>query len=219
MLGEDLSDGDGGTGVSLDARHTTLPAVAPPRLPETPRSSCWRSDDTTYADPDEAMLGTTCGASAWGGYELLEVKAPNYYMDSVHPWLFLCGSIEMGRAVDWQTEVAGMLQSHRGTILNPRRNDWDNSWLQAKDNRQFREQVEWELSAQAAADLILVYFAPGTYSPITLLELGLFSKDPKQIVVCPEGFWRKGNVDIVCEWRGILQVDSLEAAVREILGT
>jgi hypothetical protein len=42
-----------------------------------------------------------------------------------------------------------------------------------------------------------MYFVPGTISPISLMELGLFAN--KCVVYCPEGFERKGNVDIVCQ--------------------
>jgi len=45
------------------------------------------------------------------------------------------------------------------------------------ENEHFVEQVTWELNALAYADLILMYFDPRTKSPITLLELGCFSKD------------------------------------------
>jgi hypothetical protein len=48
--------------------------------------------------------------------------------------------------------------------------------------------------------VICVYFDPKGQSPITLLELGLFH-DKDIIVCCPEGFWRKGNVDVnVCHF-------------------
>ena len=55
-----------------------------------------------------------------------------------------------------------------------------------------------------------MYFDPNTKSPISLLELGLFAHSKKLIVCCPEGFWRKGNVDIVCDKYGIPNYDSLE---------
>jgi hypothetical protein len=32
-------------------------------------------------------------------------------------------------------------------------------------------------------------------------------------VVCPEGFWRKGNVDVVCHKFGITQVDTIDECV------
>ena len=59
----------------------------------------------------------------------------------------------------------------------------------------------------------MMYFDPSTKSPISLLELGLFARTGKTIVVCPDGFWRKGNVDIVCERYGVKVAHSLEEAV------
>ncbi|MFH1546953.1 MAG: nucleoside 2-deoxyribosyltransferase domain-containing protein [bacterium] len=136
----------------------------------------------------------------------MEIKAPNNYEDQPRPWIFLAGSIEMGEAKNWQEKFVKDLPEF--TILNPRRDDWDSSWEQSIDNEQFREQVEWELEAQENADAVVFHFEPDTKSPITLLELGLFRH--KAIVHCPEGFWRKGNVDIVCDKYGILRASSLK---------
>jgi hypothetical protein len=58
-----------------------------------------------------------------------------------------------------------------------------------------------------------MYFAPGTQAPITLLELGLVAPSGKLIVSCPDGFWRKGNVEIVCARFGVPVVDELEEAI------
>jgi len=102
--------------------------------------------------------------------------------------------------------------------LNPRRDDWDSSWEQKIENAQFKQQVEWELDALEYADWILMYFDPSTKSPISLLELGLFAETGKLIVCCPEGFWRKGNVDIVCEKYGVPQVDSIEELIENLIG-
>ena len=132
--------------------------------------------------------------------------------------LFLGGSIEMGTAEQWQKHVEQLMSGTNWTLFNPRRDDWDSTWVQSMDNPQFREQVEWELSALEKATQVLMYFAPGSYSPISLLELGLFGKsNKKMIVVCPEGFWRKGNVEIVCHRYGISQAETLEEAVSIIL--
>ena len=100
---------------------------------------------------------------------------------------------------------------------NPRRDDWDSSWRQQIGDGQFREQVDWELAAQEAADRILMYFSPGTKSPITLLELGLAARTGKLIVCCPDGFWRKGNVDVVCARYGVEQVADLDALIARVL--
>lgn len=140
--------------------------------------------------------------------ELREIKAPNSYNHLPRPYIFLAGSIEMGTAENWQEKVAKMFPS--ATILNPRRDDWDTSWKQSIDNPQFREQVEWELKAQEDADLIVMHFDQTTKSPITLLELGLFTHSHKLVVHCPEGYWRKGNVDIVCQRYGVKTVNSIE---------
>jgi len=131
--------------------------------------------------------------------------------------IFLAGSIEQGQAENWQVVVEDLLKDLDVTILNPRRDDWDSSWIQSIDNPQFKEQVEWELSAQGLADIIGMYFSPGTKSPITLLELGLSAAKGKLIVCCPEGYWRKGNVEIVCRWYGIKLTNTRQALVDQII--
>lgn len=124
--------------------------------------------------------------------------------------LFLAGSIDMGKAINWQTQVTNALSEYPVDILNPRRDDWDSSWEQSITNAKFKEQVEWELNAQHnIADLICFYFDPKGQAPITLLELGLFHTQDI-VVCCPEGYFRKGNVDVVCNYFGIEQVESLE---------
>lgn len=122
----------------------------------------------------------------------------------------------MDRAHEWQRDVVQRLHETDWIILNPRRGSWDASWEQRVDNEEFRKQVEWELSALERADAILLYFDPATKSPISLLELGLFARSGKLLVVCPEGFWRKGNVDIVCERYGIRQSATIEDALKNL---
>ncbi len=130
--------------------------------------------------------------------------------------VFLAGSIEGDTAQKWQDKVIKALEGDQVTLLNPRRLNWDTSWKQEITNPQFNEQVTWELDALEQCDLIVMYFDKGTKSPISLLELGLFAKSGKLIVCCPEGFWRKGNVDIVCKRYGVQQVDRLEELIEVI---
>ena len=146
-----------------------------------------------------------------------EIKAPATFSDAPAPKIFLGGSIEMGAAENWQERLRDLLSAIPGTILNPRRNDWDSSWKQDITNGQFCEQVEWELKAQETSDLNIYYFSPGTQSPITLLELGLFAKSRSTIVCCPEGFWRKGNIDIVSRRYAIPQADNFVALTSMLL--
>lgn len=146
---------------------------------------------------------------------ILKPPAP-IVIDPSTPSLFLAGSIAMGQAEPWQAEVERALADRPITILNPRRDDWDSSWRQHRDEPQFRAQVEWELEAQERAGLIAMYFAPATQAPITLLELGLFAQSGRLIVCCPDGFWRQGNVDIVCVRYGIPQAPDLPALIELI---
>ncbi len=137
--------------------------------------------------------------------------------DSVRPTVFLAGSIEMGAAIDWQAQLITALADLPITIFNPRRKDWDSSWKQTADSPQFREQVEWELDHLDRADVIALYLDPATKSPISLLELGLHAAvTPGLIVCCPEGFWRKGNVDIVCQRQCVTQVDTLDQLAQSV---
>ena len=119
-----------------------------------------------------------------------EVQAPHDHTALTGRRVFLAGSIEMGRAAPWQAHLVEVL-------LNPRREDWDSSWAQHIDDARFREQVEWELAGLEAADVVVMVLLADTQAPISLLELGLVVRDKPLVLFCPEGYWRRGNVDIV----------------------
>jgi hypothetical protein len=131
----------------------------------------------------------------------------------------------MGKAEDWQERFVRAVDHLHLTIFNPRREDWDSSWVQSIDNPQFAEQVNWELDYIARAENVVFYFDPNTMSPITLMELGYvvalpttksWPYTPRRVYVCcPPGFWRKGNVDIICQRAGIKVVESLDALIEE----
>jgi hypothetical protein len=128
--------------------------------------------------------------------------------------VFLAGSIEMGAAEDWQSVIPELFKDRdKLTFLNPRRDDWDSSWEQKESNPQFSKQVNWEMNMLDLCDIIFMYFSPETKSPISLLELGLYADSTKMIVCCPDEFWRKGNVDIVCSRYNIPVYNTLEAAI------
>jgi hypothetical protein len=142
----------------------------------------------------------------------VEIQAPNERPSDGRVKVFLAGSIEMGKAEDWQSRIVNELSDYPIQFLNPRRDDWDSSWEQKKENKQFNEQVTWELDSLEDSQFIIMYFDPETKSPISLLELGIHAgKNPdKLVVLCPEGFWRKGNVDIVCDRYGVKQVKNFD---------
>ena len=139
------------------------------------------------------------------------VVSPNPLpQNDTRPRIFLAGSIGMGTAPDWQAAFTAGLSDMDVVILNPRRPDWNPDWKPEASEPEFRRQVEWELAALEAADVIVMYFTPGTQSPISLLEMGLHARTGKLIVLAPEGFWRKGNVDITAEVYGVHQVADLD---------
>jgi nucleoside 2-deoxyribosyltransferase-like protein len=149
----------------------------------------------------------------------MHIKAPERY--DFETRIFLGGSIEMGTAEEWQEQFSDAFRSTPNIVLlNPRRDRWDPAWGQSLDDERFVEQVEWELAMLERADIVAMYFCPDTKSAITLLEFGLYARSGKLIVCCPGGFWRKGNVDVVCRRYCIPQaphMDGLIDAVRERL--
>lgn len=130
--------------------------------------------------------------------------------------VFLAGSIDMGDAIDWQEEVTKALSDMPVSVFNPRRDDWDSSWKQDISDDKFREQVEWEMDNLDKASVVCVYFDPNGKAPITLMELGLQASSGKVVVCCPEGYWRRGNVQIVCNRYNIPMVDTLDDLIAEI---
>lgn len=144
------------------------------------------------------------------------IKAPGNIDNLDQVTVFLAGSIEMGKAVDWQTQLTNSLSKLDVTVLNPRRDDWDDTWVQDIKNPQFFEQVNWELDALDSSTIIAMYLDPKTTSPISLLELGLYASKYNFVVCCPPGFYRKGNVDIVCKRYGIRLVETLEALTEHV---
>lgn len=151
---------------------------------------------------------------------MIEVKAPDVLarIEAYYPSVFLAGSIDQDKAERWQDRVVSMLEDTDMIVYNPRRDNWDPNCVQSADNPVFKEQVNWELGNMNNVDVVLFYFDPNGQAPITLLELGLMADraDIEVVVVCPEGYWRKGNVDIVCQRYACTQYKTLEAAVAYI---
>lgn len=135
--------------------------------------------------------------------------------------VFLAGSIggeNNELCLDWQKDVTEYFKNFLPDydILNPRREEWDSSWKQDYNNPNFFQQVTWELNALETADMIIMYFEPKTKSPISLLEMGLFARSGKLRVVCPDEFWRKGNVEVTCDYYNIPLYRSLDTLYLDI---
>jgi hypothetical protein len=144
-----------------------------------------------------------------------EVKAPHPYR-LTKTALFLAGSIEQGKAEHWQRRVAATLAEEDILILNPRRESWEDLGDEGEHSVRFRTQVTWELNALQRADIILFNFLPETFSPISLLELGLYKDHPRVVVCCPHSYWRHGNIEIVCKRFKISLFAELDEALTRV---
>lgn len=153
---------------------------------------------------------------------MIEIQAPHDYSEvqTGRVSVFLGGSIDMGKAEPWQQRFIDAFRDVDDLLfLNPRRDDFDPTMEQSADNPPFRNQVEWELHAIESSDIVVFYFDPKGLAPVTMMELGLLAGNidaPRVIVCCPPGFWRKGNVDIVCALYGIECVESFDDLVEAL---
>jgi hypothetical protein len=136
------------------------------------------------------------------------------------PSVILYGNIPKKTDFDWHTSITSSLADLPIAIINPRRDDWGSDWKEDLEDPRFKEQVEWEMDHAWIADVIVFHFAPGALTPISLLELGMYAGTGKVVVCCPPGFYKRGNVQIVCKRYKIPlteTVDDLEKEVRQRL--
>ena len=122
-------------------------------------------------------------------------KDPNLDLETV----FLAGTIDMGNSEDWQKTFIEELKTvkdnlHEFIVYNPRRDKGFDD-----DQKEFEYQVNWELERLEKCDAIIMNILGTSKSPITLMELGLFARSGKLVVICEPNFYRYGNVRIVCE--------------------
>mgnify|MGYP001566836753 CR=1 FL=1 len=139
------------------------------------------------------------------------------------PRVFLAGSIQNGTAEEWQSKVLVSLQPPTSNwvkwlVMNPRRKQWDKDCKQNIECTDFKRQVDWELDHLIACNVAAVWFDPTTTSPITLAELGILCgiKHPHVVVYCPDGFWRKGNVEVMCQRFGFICTSKEERFIYEL---
>jgi hypothetical protein len=124
------------------------------------------------------------------------IEAPNVFGSDNNPSLnftiFLAGSIEGGKAENWQKRLSENLNRFDNIlILNPRRSHWSDLEV-----RQLRKQIIWEQEGIKISDLVVFYFDPTTKSPISLMELGQCMGARKKVIVyCPPTFFRYTNVE------------------------
>ena len=131
--------------------------------------------------------------------------------------IFLAGTIDNGDSENWQDKLMSKLQwywlspdseedpgfdyalgADEGNdivIFNPRRENWNSD----STNEDVINQIKWEQDHLDKADLIIMYLADNSKSPISLLELGLYGPQGKMLVCCSNKFYRYNNVKCTCE--------------------
>lgn len=123
--------------------------------------------------------------------------------------MFLAGAIDQDRAERWQDVVIDDCRDLPGTILNPRRANWDPTWNQSLDNPHFAGQVAWELDGLEQADLIICWLPATAQARISLMEIGLHARHGRLLIGCAVGFHSRGNVLAVGQRFGVPVVDTL----------
>ena len=118
------------------------------------------------------------------------------------PWMFLAGGITGCHL--WQNEVIhGLDDFEHGTIINPRRADWD-----MDDPHVAEEQIRLEHQAIHQCDIFSVWFTDETLQPITMFEIGVALTrfrmgDPRLkalVIGVHENFERRFDVDEQVKW-------------------
>jgi nucleoside 2-deoxyribosyltransferase len=131
---------------------------------------------------------------------IIKPDSPDQTFNEFAVTIFLAGSIDNGAATLWAQRVQDAMIDEGVTMFNPRRDEWFPDIEARASNEFFRNQVNWELDRIDLAKIIFFYFEGGSVSPITLQELGYaLGKGKRVVVCCPDDFWRKGNVEIMCE--------------------
>jgi hypothetical protein len=141
------------------------------------------------------------------------VKPPQHYNPD-RPSVFLAGSIEQGKAEDWQVKVAQEIDSDQVIVYNPRRDRWTEL-----DQKQLDDQIMWEQRYLFKSSFGFFYFAPDTTSVVSMLELGQVLESTRysgeasyQFIAVHPKYFRRENIKFTCGKYGVAVFDSVDMA-------
>ena len=109
-----------------------------------------------------------------------------------HTYVFLAGSIDFNLKGNWRKRVVETRSDFH--FIDPTCPNHDDL-----DDEQMQNHINWELGGMEMADYILLNFLPEAKSPISLVELGLYVRSGKLIVVCPTEFYQSRYVNTLCK--------------------
>ena len=139
------------------------------------------------------------------------VTAPQAYTgDNQTTWkVFLAGAIDMGAAVDWQSEVIEHLSGYQNiAIFNPRRKAFTPDTLD--------EQIWWELDALKKCNTVFMWLPKDSRAPISLFEAGLYWTSGKLCIGADPEFYRRRNLEITGKFYGVYVYHSLEETLQSL---
>lgn len=122
-------------------------------------------------------------------------------------YYFLAGSMDFNESNSWRQKIMQEMK-HLVHFLDPTRiehNDFSDS--------QMKEHIEWELDALNISDKIILNFKEDSKSPISLLELGMYVKSSKLVVVCPSKFYQRRYINVLCNKYNTPFFDSFDEAI------
>ncbi|WP_055447706.1 nucleoside 2-deoxyribosyltransferase domain-containing protein [Lacinutrix mariniflava] len=122
-------------------------------------------------------------------------------------YYFLAGSMDFNESNSWRQKIMQEMK-HLVHFLDATRiehNDFSDS--------QMKEHIEWELDALIISDKIILNFKEDSKSPISILELGMYVKSSKLVVVCPNKFYQRRYINVLCNKYNTPFFDSFDEAI------
>ncbi len=143
------------------------------------------------------------------------ITPPTLFFPTKGPKIFLAGSVNNGKAVDWQTRAITYMETqwteNNAVVYNPRRPDGE--FLPENEV----EQATWTISMLNAVDYIILHLAGDSGSPISTFELGLFVNDKRLHLSIDDSYVRKEIIEIHYDFFGVGQIhDTLEDSIDAI---
>ncbi|TYA78616.1 nucleoside 2-deoxyribosyltransferase domain-containing protein [Seonamhaeicola marinus] len=133
-----------------------------------------------------------------------QIKAKETHKD----YVFLAGSIDLNLDGNWREQVINLI-GDKVHFIDPTISGHD-----AMNDLQMESHINWELDMLDLADKVFLNFLEESKSPISLVELGMYTRTSKLIVVCPNAFYKSRYIKTLCKKYKIPLFTTLDAAVR-----
>ncbi|ODA76864.1 hypothetical protein RJ55_07380 [Drechmeria coniospora] len=145
--------------------------------------------------------GPQVAASSVSGVRVVNAPATVPDANPARPIWFLAGTTAKTNDGDWRERSVELLKGYDLDLYNPTRNDWGPDWKNSLSDANFRTQVNWEHRNMERAETIVVFLHRQTRAEISLMELGLHTKDASKTILVyadPE-YALRGNVEALAE--------------------